>query len=178
MDSNAKLLTLPNTISAKASGFGFGDKAGLNVLLGKDSPSPNSYRIRGNFDRLRSNNGKTFGLSHQAYAKVYIPNSKLNSNSLLTPGPGTYEYKNALGSESKKFTIKSRIKPLDPTRDTPPPNNYHPNYAVYEPAKFGAITFGFGTRCNVNGCKTKFTNQLYRNKRYSRARILQDPFSF
>ena len=64
MDSNAKMLTLPTTIDTKASGFGFGDKTGFKILLGQDSPSPNSYRIRGTFDRLRVNNGKTFGISH------------------------------------------------------------------------------------------------------------------
>ena len=154
------MLALPSTTSAKASGFGFGEKYGVQILLGKESPSPNSYRIRGNFDKIRTNTGKTFGLSHQAYAKVYIPNSKLNSNSLQIPGPGTYEPKYTLGSESKKFTIKSRISPLDPTKDTPPPNSYHPNFSVYEANKFGAITFGFGTRCNVNGCIHILTNRF------------------
>ena len=64
IDSNAKLLTLPSTLGPKASGFGFGDKVGQMLTFGKDAPSPNTYRIKGNFDKLRLQNGKTFGISH------------------------------------------------------------------------------------------------------------------
>ena len=68
------------------------------------------------------------------------------------PGPGAYEQKTLVGVNAKKFSMKSRIKVVDSaTRDNPPPNTYHPNYGVYEPSKFGAITFGFGTKCNVTG---------------------------
>jgi hypothetical protein len=55
---------------------------------------------------------------------------------------------------SRKFSLKGRVKLADSaTRDNPPPNTYHPNFAVYEASKFSSITFGFGNRCNVNGCK-------------------------
>lgn len=59
-----------------------------------------------------------------------------------------------MGANAKKFAMKSRIKvPDSATRDNPPPNNYHVNHYLSEPSKFSAITFGFGTRVNVNGCK-------------------------
>jgi len=70
-----------------------------------------------------------------------------------SPGPGAYELKSLIGVNAKKFTIKSRLKTVDTaTRDNPPPNTYQPNY-IYEPAKYSTITFGFGTKCNVTGCK-------------------------
>jgi hypothetical protein len=71
------------------------------------------------------------------------------------PGPGAYDVKGLVGINAKKFSLKSRIPPNDSaTRHNPPPNTYHPNFTLSEQSKFGAITFGFGTRCNVTGCKT------------------------
>ena len=73
------------------------------------------------------------------------------------PGPGTYDYKTLVGANSKKFSLKSRVKAADSaTRDNPPPNTYHPNFALSEASKFSAITFGFGNRVNVTGCKLSF----------------------
>lgn len=73
---------------------------------------------------------------------------------LEAPGPGAYDQKTTIGMNTKTFTLKSRIKPVDSaTRDNPPPNTYHPNFTISEPNKFSAITFGFGSRCNVTGCK-------------------------
>ena len=51
-----------------------------------------------------------------------------------------------------KFSLKSRIKPIDSaTRDNPPPNNYNPWFTLSEESKFEKITFGFGGRPNVTG---------------------------
>jgi hypothetical protein len=131
------MLTLPTTLDTKASGFGYGDKNGLMMLTGRDSPSPNCYRLRGNFEKLRFNNGKSFGMPHSVYSKVYNPNNKITSLMVECPGPGAYEVKNLVGTNAKKFSMKSRIKPVDTaTRDNPPPNTYHPNYSVYEASKF------------------------------------------
>ena len=70
------------------------------------------------------------------------------------PGPGAYDVKGLVGVNARKFSLKSRIPPSDSaTRNNPPPNSYHPNHTLSEPNKFGAITFGFGSRCNVTGCK-------------------------
>jgi len=81
--------------------------------------------------------GRSFGIPHSAYAKVYIPNSKLQSNMVDAPGPGAYETKSLVGTTAKKFSLKSRIKPVDTaTRDNPPPNSYHPNFTLSEPSKF------------------------------------------
>jgi hypothetical protein len=49
------------------------------------------------------------------------------------PGPGAYDLKQMVGTNAKKFTLKSRVKPVDSaTRDNPPPNTYHINYNVCE----------------------------------------------
>lgn len=47
---------LPSTLDpTKSVGFGFGDKNGLNIMVGRDSPPPNSYKIKGTFEKLRPN---------------------------------------------------------------------------------------------------------------------------
>jgi hypothetical protein len=57
--------------------------------------------------------------------------------------------------------LKSRVKPSDSaTRDNPPPNTYHPNYALTENGKYAAVTFGFGSRCNVTGCNNFYLKTI------------------
>lgn len=154
MDNSAKYQFLPSTFDpAKTTSFGYGDKSGVKILAGRESPPPNSYKIKGQFEKLRPNQGKTFGLPYSAYAKVYLPGNRFGTSMIEAPGPGAYEARTLLGS-NKKFSLKSRVKPADSaTRDNPPPNSYHLNYNLCEPQKFSSITFGFGTRCNVTGCK-------------------------
>jgi hypothetical protein len=123
-------------------------------LYGKDSPSANTYKIRGQFDKFRATEGKTFGLPHSAYAKVYLPDNKIGTSNIEAPGPGAYDLKTYIGANSRKYTLKSRTKATDSaTRDNPPSNTYHPNYALAESHKFSGITFGFGSRISVTGCK-------------------------
>lgn len=93
-------------------------------------------------------------MPHSVYSKVYLPSNKYGVSMIEAPGPGTYELKGLVGVNAKKFSLKSRVKPADSaTRDNPPPNTYHLNYNLSETQKFQAITFGFGNRCNVTGCK-------------------------
>ncbi len=126
---------------------------------GQDAPPPNSYKIRGQFDRWTPMVGKSFGVPHSAYAKVYIPESKNAGQGLDAPGPGTYDSRGAVGVNSRKYSMKSRVKvPDSSTRDNPPPNTYHPNFDFTEDNKFQAITFGFGNRCNVTGSKVSHLN--------------------
>jgi hypothetical protein len=146
---------LPSTFDpTHTTGFGFGQKNGVVIREGKDSPPPNTYKIRGQFEKLRPNQGKSFGISHQYYAKVYLPDNKYSTTVVEAPGPGAYEQRTSIGLNSLKYTLKPRIKAIDSaTRDNPPPNTYHPNHTLAEQSKFQAITFGFGSRVNVTGCK-------------------------
>lgn len=125
---------LPSTLDpTKSVGFGFGEKNGLKILSGRDSPPPNNYKIRGTFERLRPNQGRSFGLPHSAYAKVYLPGNKYGTSMIEAPGPGAYDLKSCVGQNAKKITLKSRVKPVDSaTRDNPPPNTYHLNYNLAE----------------------------------------------
>ncbi len=83
---------LPSTLEpSKFTSFGFGNKNGLMIHEGKDSPPANTYKIRSQFDALRLTKGKSFGLPHSAYAKVYIESNKYSTSVVDVPGPGAYD---------------------------------------------------------------------------------------
>ena len=72
---------LPTTFDSKRySSLGYGEKNGVILRSGRDSPPPNTYKIRGQFEKLKTNYGWSFGMSHTTWAKVYIPNNKLTTN--------------------------------------------------------------------------------------------------
>lgn len=76
-------------------------------------------------------------MPHSVYAKVYIPANQYGTTMIESPGPGSYSMKGLVGINSRKVTIKSRVKPADSaTRDNPPPNTYHPNFNLAETQKF------------------------------------------
>ncbi|CAI2373834.1 unnamed protein product [Moneuplotes crassus] len=149
INNSAKMLALPNTLNTKTSTFGFGEKKPLQIIFGKDSPPPSLYRSRSQFD-YTPGAGKSMGIPYSAYKKVHMPG--LNTRLDEIPGPGSYEQKTSLGANSRKFSLKSRIKPADSaTRDNPPPNNYSPNFGLTERSGFDDVGFGFGSRPNVTG---------------------------
>ena len=153
---------MPACFSTRASGFGYGDKKGVPVYCGLEAPSPDNYKIRGQFERIRPNVGRTFGVSHKAYEKVYIPNSKQSFGTAENPGPGNYDIKTLIASSSLKYSIKNKLKDNDSaTRDNPPPNSYNLNFKLTSPSKFKQISFGFGNRVSVTG--SNFFSLIFRN---------------
>jgi hypothetical protein len=51
----------------------------------------------------------TFGVSRDAYKKVYLPKAKVADPSI--PGPGAYDNKFlTIGTEGKKWGIRQKIK--------------------------------------------------------------------
>jgi hypothetical protein len=149
IDNSAKMLLLPSTLGNKTSTFGYGEKKPLQMIFGKDSPAPSMYRTRSQFE-LNPNKGKSIGESYACYKKVHMPG--LNTRQDEIPGPGNYDSKTTLGTNSRHFTLKSRTKPTEITsRHNPPPNTYNPAFQLTEPSKFEKITFGFGSRPNVTG---------------------------
>ena len=79
------------------------------MLIG--SPSPDSYRLGSDFDPgssvISTKKAFTFGISREAYEKVYIPSQKQSVEKNL-PGPGHYTLLNSIGNEGKKYTLQGR----------------------------------------------------------------------
>ena len=64
-----------------------------------DSPSPDSYRAKSDFEgpNIMSNSRAfTFGISREAYDKVYVPSQKISLDASI-PGPGKYELYSTIG---------------------------------------------------------------------------------
>ena len=108
VNNTAKYVNLPTTIKAKFSTFGFGNKEGLKVIMGRDSPPPTSYRLKSDFEKPK-NTGYSFGLPYSVYKKVHIEGIATGAEDI--PGPGSYEQKTLVGTNSKKWTLKSRMNP-------------------------------------------------------------------
>lgn len=90
IDNSAKMLLLPSTLGGKIPTFGYGNKKPLQIIFGKDSPAPNLYRSRSQFD-FADDAGKSIGISYNYYKKVHMPG--LNTRLDEVPGPGAYEPK-------------------------------------------------------------------------------------
>ena len=49
----------------------------------------------------------TFGVSREAYDKVYLPNQKISCEKNL-PGPGQYTLLSLVGHEGRKYSLQGR----------------------------------------------------------------------
>jgi hypothetical protein len=85
---------VPDFKSKRATNFGFGNRGmptkgnfekSLTVI--DDSPPPNVYTIKSAFDsRQPDGRAFTFGISREAYKKVYLKNHPPKDKAI--PGPG------------------------------------------------------------------------------------------
>lgn len=147
-------IQLPSLQSTRYTNFGFGKKNLLpqHVMRNaKEIPPPNSYNLQGSF-RSDNNLGKSFGLSYQAYARVYMPGTNVMTPEALReiPGPGTYKVPDTIGKNSR-VTLKSKGKLFShPSNETKPTFfTYSPGYRLVDSSRFSRIGFGFGSKTNV-----------------------------
>jgi hypothetical protein len=84
-------------------------------LCTAQQPSPDSYRLKSEFDPdappgVISKIAFSFGgATRKAYDKVFNPNQTVNPDARV-PGPGHYAFLNhTIGTEGKRFSLKSRV---------------------------------------------------------------------
>jgi len=149
-----------STLDKKSTSFGFGSKSEVlevNSRRSANLPSPNSYRIKSDFEK--KGGGKTFGLSYSAYAKTYVPGCTWMPPEIAKefPGPGHYYAPQIIEPKKPRMTIKPRLKMFNEhvNKDIPSSNRYNPVLSLVESARFRNITFGFGTKHDF----TKAQNQ-------------------
>ena len=155
----AALIELPSTLSKSTTTMGFGSKIVMSDLQSKESkyfPAPNHYPTKSDFPP-DINKGKSFGLPHSVYEKIYIPNLNYQSPHVAKnfPGPGQYKIDEQIGSGKKKITLKSRIKWFaeENRSDAPPSNYYNPVRDLTEPSRFKKISLGYGQRSTIGKIK-------------------------
>ena len=72
-----------------------------------DSPSPGAYDLQSDFNKTRPHMfAYSFGISRDAYKKVYIKGNPAKDLSL--PGPGVYNVSEKAGKNAKKVSMLGR----------------------------------------------------------------------
>lgn len=110
-----------------------------------ENPSPDTYRLYSDFElNPRSSLGKSkafsFGISREAYDKVYIPSQKVPSDVGQLPGPGQYTLLTQIGKEGRKYSLQGRTPYYKDTvflskkQAIPGPGSYDPKSSI---DKFG-----------------------------------------
>jgi hypothetical protein len=147
----ASVLEIPSTLKSKSTSFGYGHKivmSDVNSKHSKDVPGPDRYSLKSDFDPKHK--GRTFGLPHSVYAKVYVPgNNVVNPETAKEiPGPGSYKYDEPIGADKVKYTLKPRGRMFNEGLggDTPASNYYTPNDVAISPSRFKNTSFGIGGR--------------------------------
>eukprot|EP00347_Sterkiella_histriomuscorum_P017541 403348945 len=97
---------LPSMKSTRAAGLGYGSRNAFNIR--NDSPSPTNYNLKSEFTKSPSNKAFSFGISREAYSKVYIKENPLADASV--PGPGQYQIPPIVGKEALKYTLRPKTQ--------------------------------------------------------------------
>jgi hypothetical protein len=89
----------------RTTSFGYGTR--VNFAGRQGSPPPNTYLLPSDFDAM-SKKGQvfSFGISREAYSKVYAKDQPQGDSSI--PGPGTYNVVQAPGRDARKFSFRAR----------------------------------------------------------------------
>ena len=101
---------LRSSINERACGFGIGSRFKSPELVRQSqSPPPGSYDLPSDF-RLNTQespkrNCFSFGISHKAYSKVYIPGLVQSNNNSPDPGKYTNDYLNISHNKSPKKSL-------------------------------------------------------------------------
>lgn len=142
------IYSLPMYKSTRAAGIGYGFRKNPFPVAGKGTPSPGAYNLKNMFDaNIEKMKGATI---HSRYKSSGSLNKRL-------PGVGTYN----IGRDYSKLqygTIPVGLKfrhgffyddDLKQKEGTVSMERYRPKHTLTEPSRFGAITFGIGTRPNL-----------------------------
>jgi hypothetical protein len=78
---------LPDMKMNRAASIGYGNR--YNFSKGTLSPGPTQYNQRSDFNKIAGSKAFSFGISREAYSKVYVKDAPPNDRSI--PGPGQYQ---------------------------------------------------------------------------------------
>ena len=69
-------------------------------------PDPTSYQLSSSFNIDTKSKAYTFGISREAFRKVYVTGARPRDPSI--PGPGTYAIPKLVGLEGTKYTFRPK----------------------------------------------------------------------
>lgn len=88
----------------RSTGFGFGKKQ--HEQKRSESPPPNTYTLRSDFEMKNKGSMFSFGISREAYTKVYQKDKPRNDPHI--PGPGSYDQHSPIGKDSSKYSLRPK----------------------------------------------------------------------
>ena len=97
---NAAFYDLPNTISSRKAGFGYGNKYDFTQSA-KKTPAPNAYNIGADGEGNKKGKGSSFGLGRDQ-----ISQGSIFTKDKHLPGPGAYTLPTSLSQVS--FSMRPR----------------------------------------------------------------------
>jgi len=152
LNESQNSISLPSTLGKKSTSFGYGHKILMSEIVmknGWDIPASNVYCPKEWTEG--DNKGKSFGISYEAYRKVYNPASDITLPEIAReiPGPGQYPIASGFGdNKGKSATLKAKGKMFNEMfrSEAPAANHYCPNLTQVEPSRFKGTNFGYGGR--------------------------------
>ncbi len=104
-DRCERFYDLPTTRERRTTSFGVGGRT--NFSGRENSPPPGTYKLPSDFEGWKSKGRVfSFGISRDAYSKVYVKEHPVRDASL--PGPGTYDVREVPGKDAKKVSFRPK----------------------------------------------------------------------
>jgi len=95
---------LPGVRAVRSAAFGYGNRYDFG---GKSkSPPPTAYTLPTDFVSDTHSKAFSFGISREAYNKVYLKEHPARDKTI--PGPGTYNPTKSFGDEAVKFSLRPK----------------------------------------------------------------------
>jgi hypothetical protein len=117
-----------------------------NLILDKN-PDPTRYSLCSDFTPQKQKQAYTFGISREAYTKVYIKENPRKE--AANPGPGHYQAKTHVGVDALMYTMRPKTK-NSLTRSTlsPGPAAYQTKPGISPKGQYFVSKFG-GSKASV-----------------------------
>ena len=113
---------MPSIKSQRAPSFGRGEKTSLLNLSTRprfpiaEAPPPGCYNPTESIKKITANRAYSFGISREAYKKVFLKHHPTLDASI--PGPGTYTSNEHIGKGGMKCSLKAKAKNLSQAPST------------------------------------------------------------
>lgn len=95
----------PSGSSGRAPSFGCGSRTTFQPSR-DSSPSPGEYDSYSVFNNRKKGEMFSFGISREAYRKVFIKNGPTLDAAI--PGPGTYDVRDVPGKRARKYSLRPK----------------------------------------------------------------------
>lgn len=184
--SSTGFYNIPTTLSKRATSFGFGNKLDL---IKKDKYNKATFHDNSSDFNRKSPHGPQYSFSNgrEKYGKVYLDSVKMFDKEI--PGPGKLYIMKPFGSESPKYTMRSRndnpVTRKEKVIPNPAPNLYNNVYKMNVYGKYPISSVRNVNSIRMNFDKTKRSDYIINknpgpgsyNKKTLLSRIIESKYT-